>query len=211
MDQVVSEESPDLLLAPLRALPPSLALPQAWHDLLKLDDAHRQAAKLVWAGTEGKLPQLLGALEKKLQAIGLLITATKKPSLLYIFTKENELFAWRGYLPSEHLISVCGQLSVDLSAIYRVHDGWVDLFSGDTGFLPIEQWRILGQSQVDGVEGFLEIFSAGGNGMGFDLNERPAKPYVVWSDEDVEPIIDFWGRLDSWLSGELDDMDHNTT
>ena len=46
--------------------------------------------------------------------------------------------------------------------------------------------------------------------MGFDLSEHPAGSYIIWSDEDVEPIDDFFGRLDSWMADQLREMDRST-
>jgi len=130
---------------------------------------------------------------------------------MYIFTKQGEIFARRGYLPIEKLPPVSGQLPIDLSIVYLIHNGWVDLFSGDTGPLPTEEWQVLGRSNADGQDGFLEVFSTGGNAMGFDIAESPAKSYIIWSDEDVDPVDDFWSRLDSWMADGLGGMDRNST
>ena len=174
------------------------------------DDAHRQAASLLWPSAARALNRVVTAMGETLQAVGLLTTEIKRPSLVYIFTKRGEVFARRGYLPSENLPPLSSKLSVDLSVFYRIHDGWVDFFSGDTGPLPVEEWQVLGKSETDTEQGFLEVFTAGGNGIGFDLSEDPSGSYMISSDEDVTPVDDFWGKLDSWISAELQEMDRST-
>lgn len=210
IDQTRWERSPQLLLAPIMALPSGHILPHVWRELLMQQDAHKQVARLLWTGVADVLPRVVATIEEKLQAVGLLTTELKGSSLVYIFSKSGEIFARRGYLPVEKLPTVSSRLSIDLSAIYRIHNGWVDLFSADTGPLPVEEWQVLGLSQSDRQEGFLEVFTAGGNALGFDLSEDPAGSYLVSADEDVSRVDDFFWRLDSWISGELQEMDGNT-
>jgi hypothetical protein len=174
------------------------------------ENAHKQVTNLLWSRGAQVLPQVVAAIQERLQAVGILVTDAKPPSLVYVFTKKGEVFARRGYPASASLPAVNKQLSVDLSIIYAIHDGWVNLFSADTGPLPTEAWEILGKSQPDAQDGFLKVFSTGGNAMGFDLSEHPAGSYIIWSDEDVEKVDDFWGQLDSWMSRGLQEMDGST-
>jgi hypothetical protein len=208
-DAVRSEGNPRALLAPAPTLPLGLNVPPLWRDLLARNDAHRRASTMLWTGGGRVLPRTVRAIQEALQAVGLLITDSKSPSLLYIFTDNGEPFARRGYPPAETLPAVGKRLPVDLSSIYRIHDGWVDLFGGDTGPLPTAEWQILGSSEGDIDDGLLQVFSTGGNHMGFDLSQHPAQAHIVWSDGDVESVDDFWERLDSWMADELEEMDRN--
>lgn len=210
LTQAVAEEgNPRMFFAPLPVLPTGLVLPRAWQDLLVQDNPHKQVLNLLWTSGAQVLPRVVATLRETLQAVTLLITDLNRPSLIYIFTKKGRVFARRGYPSVESLPPVNKQLSVDLSPIYSVHDGWVDIFSADTGPLPVDQWEILGSSQPNVQDGFLRVFRTGGNAMGFDLTEHPAGSYIIWSDGEVEEVEDFWEELDSWISGQLEEMDRS--
>ena len=208
--QVNGEGNPHLLLAPTSSIPTNLSIPSSWVDLLLRADAHRHVTEVLWTNASSVLPKTVAAVEEKLQALAILATDTRSPSLIYIFTKSGEIFARRGYIPAKQLPMFTKRLPVDLSAVYGIHNGWIDVFSGDTGFLPIEEWNLLGESSIGTQDGFLEVFVTGGSSLGFDLSESPSKSYVVWSDEDVEEAFNFWGRLDSWMACSFDDMDPNS-
>ena len=209
-EAVRAEGNPRLFLAPVSPLPAGVLVPRAWQQLLMDQNAHKQTTNLLWHRGAQVLPQLVASIHDRLQSVGLMVTDGKPPSLVYVFTKNGEAFARRGYPATASLPALSKQLSVDMSIIYAIHDGWVNLFSADTGPLPTEEWEILGKSQPDAQDGFLKVFSTGGNAMGFDLSEHPAGSYIIWSEGEVERVDDFWGRLDSWLSRGLQKMDPST-
>jgi hypothetical protein len=206
--QIAVEGDPRILMAPIDEASLRSAIPEQWRVLLTERQSHLRTADLLWRPAESILPRLIGVLRETLQGVGLITTNRRNASLLYVFTKEGELFARRGFPPIDKLPSVSGVLPVNLLDFYQIHNGWVDLFSGDTGLLPLDEWQIVGRENGDG-QGFLEIFTTGGNGMGFDLGETPPTPYIIWSDEDIERVEDFWSRVDSWLATGLQSMDTN--
>jgi hypothetical protein len=209
MERLKVEGNPQIFLSPVESMPANLVLPRAWSDLLVMEDAHRSVVKSLWSEGAEVLPTLTSAIERSVQAVGLLVTDLKEASLIYVFTKGDSIFARRGFLPCSTLPPINSQLSPDLSTIYRIHNGWIDLMSYDTGPLPTDQWYTVGNSQPSLRDGLLIVFRTGGNVMGFDLSERPANPYILWSGGKVEKVDDFWEELDSWLSIGIEKMDKN--
>jgi hypothetical protein len=207
LEQVSHEGYAQIQWAPLSTMPNGLQIPQTWRELLVRDDAAEQITAALWTSAQAVLPAIIAQLRRVTQAVGLLTTDRGRPSLIYAFTKDGEIFARRGFVPNAHMPPIHKNFAIDLSPFYRVHDGWIDLFSGDTGFLPMSEWQTIG---TDGENnGFLEVFVAGGNSIGFDLSERPAGSYVLWADEDVARLDDFWAKIDLWISDELKEMDPN--
>lgn len=207
--QVRSEGNPKLFMAPVSPLPERLALPVSWREVLEDEEAYRIAADRIWRPVQDVLPRIVAAIKNHLQGLGLLLTDSKEPSLVYLFTKQDGIYAHRGYLPTQTSLPWYSRLPRDLSRLYRVHNGWVDIFSGDTGPLPASDWKVLGASTERASDGFLEIFSTGGNGMGFDLEEDPPGCYIIWSDDEIEVVEDYWRRLDSWVAEGIEEMDNN--
>jgi hypothetical protein len=132
----------------------------------------------------------------------ILTTAARQPSLLYLLGKGRDLLAQRGFWPASMLPDVAKQLPVDLLPFYRLHDGWVSVFGGEDGPLPSPEWKIIGRAPD--INGFLQIYANGAQGLGFDLDGTPATPVAIDADEpEVEELEDFWADLDDRLSGTM--------
>ncbi len=210
-EAVSAEGEPRLIVPSMEVIPSDPRIPSAWIQLLKEVDVIEHVTGNLWKDAIEYLPKVVSALERKLQGVGILLTNTTSPSLVYLFVKRGELFARRGFLPIEDLPEGIRQLPIDLLPVYRIHDGWVDFFSADTGPLRTKDWNVVGESIRGAGDGFLEVFTTGATALGFDLSEDPAEPKIIWSDGDVESIDNFWGRLDEWIAGELHEMDDRST
>jgi len=183
----------------LLALP---SVPAAWQILAKPDVNRHAALDALWAGVSAKLPATLKMLKRKVVGFALLTTRSRQPSLLYLFDEGRDLMAMRGGWPVEELPTVGHGLAVDLGDLYRIHDGWVNIFGGEGGPLPSDDWRIRGAAP--GVRGFLEVYANGSQALGFDLDEQPAGAYAMDTDDnEVEAVRDFWADLDERLAAGL--------
>ncbi|HEX6842554.1 MAG TPA: hypothetical protein VF113_13545 [Stellaceae bacterium] len=183
-------------------------LPQAWIDMLTKPGKPAEFIDRWWAPVRDRLPATIGLLKQKTSSIGLLTTRQSPASLVYCFGTDKSLFANRGFMPvRDYAQAVRGrELPLDLSALYRIHDGWVDFFSSDDGLLPIGKWHVLGGK--GGVPPFLEVYLSGSTSMGFDIASRPARAHALLPDEDtVEPVGDVWAWLDEALANNLEDLD----
>ena len=91
------------------------------------------------------VPRTLEQLRARLAGLGVLLSRSEAPSLLYFFVMDDEVIAYEGLLPASG-VSSTNECSVpaDLIAVRAVHDGWFDFFGGDTGWLPKAEWREIG-------------------------------------------------------------------
>ena len=63
-----------------------------------------------------------------------------------------------------------------------------------------------------GAVSFIRIAQKGPKCIGFDVELPEPLPFAIWNmDDEVETIVDFWGRIDRWLSASLGDMDARDT
>jgi hypothetical protein len=206
LQQVAEEGDPQLLLPPLDELPVRGDIPASWARILATPNAHEHVLSELWDPVRAMMPRTLDALEKNLSGVALLLTASRPPSLLYLFGLESSFYAHRGFAPTTTLPDPGVRLSADLLPFYRLHDGWVDFFSGDFGLTPSAQWRRIGAGD-DGTGGFLAVFSSGSAALGFDVDEDGGKAYTLWpGDEEVEEVPDFWAALDEWLAEQLEEI-----
>jgi hypothetical protein len=208
-ERLKGEGNPRVLLSPIDVFPQGIEIPDLWRHLLSLEDADRHVVTLLWSEIASFLPSLTSAVDRTVQTVGLVVTDREPPSLIYVFTKGAAHYARRGFLPKSSLPPVSERVTIDLSLFYRMHDGWIDLMSSDTGPLPTNEWYVIGNSQPTAQDGLFVVFRTGGNLMGFDLSETPAGPYILWSGGKVKKVADFWQELDSWLSNEIEKMDKN--
>jgi len=207
LDALTQEGRPQLVFPgePVGSVP---AMPQMWIDMLVSEVDPATFIERWWMPMRDRLPSTLSLLKRKTSCLGVLSTEKRPLSLLYCFGTEKSLFANRGFLPlQDYDAAIRGyRLATDLSPFYRVHDGWVDVFSGDGGPLPVAEWHLLGGDTGDSSR-FLEIYLNGGMSMGFDLSVQPAVAYALWPDEaKVEPVANVWAWLDRALADGLEDL-----
>ncbi|HEY8460330.1 MAG TPA: hypothetical protein VIM99_08125 [Blastocatellia bacterium] len=199
--QVSHEGDPMLLLPPVAEIPAHDAVPPAWSRILTQPDAHKLVLSELWAPAQSFLPATVAALKKNLRGVALLLTSSRPPSLLYLFGREGDLYAHRGYAPAAALPDPGVALSADLLPFYQLHNGWVDFYSGDFGPYPISEWRRYGFDE-NGAGGFLNVFGNGGNALGFDLTD--GESYALWTnDGEIEAVPDFWAELDGWIAEQI--------
>jgi hypothetical protein len=201
LEQVEHEGHPRLFFWADDAIRHLAQVPKEWKDAQQAMD-FRKAWSHLWIDLKQQLPRTIKLLDKKVVDLGVLVTDRSGPSLLYLFGGGRDVYARRGYSPVRTLPDISKRLPVDLYPLYGVHNGWVDFYSNESGPLPVERWKRFG-AEGD-KEGFLEIVSKGSDSLGFDLDEHPAKPYILRPDDDaVTPVEDFWQKLDAWLYGPM--------
>jgi hypothetical protein len=201
LEEVDREGHPKIQVDLAKALSAVASLPPAWEPLRATAD-RKQALAALWQPVADKLPRTVQMLQRKLAGFAILTTDAVPMSLLYLLDEGRDLMAFRGFPPVATLPEAARALSVDLSPLYRLHDGWVNLFSGEDGPAPSGQWKVRGQAK--GVKGFLEVFSKGSQALGFDLDDAPAKAFSMDTDDDeVEAVADFWAELDERLAMDL--------
>jgi hypothetical protein len=199
LEQVEQEGNPKIFPDLVEALKVIQYLPPSWEVLRNVNQSRRQTIDTLWGNLADKLPLTLKMLERKLVGFGVLVTDSAQPSLLYFFDEGRDLMARRGFWPITDLPEVSKNLTTDISSFYFLHDGWVNVFSGEGGPLPTHQWKIRGKTQ--GVKGFLEVYTKGSQALGFDLDEQPARAFSMdTDDDDVEPVESFWLDLDERLA-----------
>jgi hypothetical protein len=207
MELLEEEGNPKILLAPVNKSSDLKNIPEEWRAILTMKDSGVSGLRKLWSGLEDFLPSLINSVEAKLMGVGFVTTDVRGPSLLYFFVSDEELYAHRGFMGIQKLPEVADRLSVNILPFYRIHNGWTDIFSDDSGPLPAEAWEVVATKDTRDSEGLLTVFRTGANRIAFDLENTPAEPYVIWSEGDAEAVVDFWGRLDQWLVDGLEDMD----
>jgi hypothetical protein len=201
LEQVEGEGNPRIQVDLAKGLAAIAGLPPAWEPLRSTTD-RKQALAALWQPVADKLPLTLQMLQRKVIGFATLTTDSAQPSLLYLFGEGRHLNARRGFWPAAALPEIGRGLSVDLSPLYGLHDGWVNLFSAEGGPLPSQQWKVRGQAP--GVKGFLEVYAKGSQAVGFDLDDAVPRAFSMDTDDDeVEEVEDFWAELDERLAAGL--------
>ncbi len=181
-----------------------LPVPSSWKELVSAPDAGLRAAGMVWGPLARLLPRTITMLSRCVQDAAIVLTESKPPSLVYIMQEGDLVLARRGYLPTTEMPDISRRFSVDLHPLYSVHNGWINLYSDDSGPLPTSDWRPIGTDLKTALH---PIFWQSGSALGFQISETPAACYMLWSDGDVQRIVDFWKQLDDLLYAPLRGLD----
>ncbi|MEN8178388.1 MAG: hypothetical protein ABFS39_07155 [Pseudomonadota bacterium] len=187
-------------------------LPSNWISVFTEAQDLRDFIDDIWMPIKSKLPKTVNLLKEKVQQVA--VTPDLKPeefSLLYIFSENGALRVRAGFQQTTNLPRVFDSLNIDLSPLYKTHNGFVDLISYDAGFLPLDAVEIFTDPE-SGVNSFLKVFSMGANTFGFDLDSDEKESYIIWGSEgEVEFVQDFWEELDEWIASDIEDFDSATT
>lgn len=186
-------------------------LPQNWRDVLREKKSIRDFLEDNWIVGSAVLPRTISLLKNKVKQVAVIEQASGSLiSLLYLFTQKDSLRFRIGYLPINILPEVFQKLPIDMSPIYQIHNGFVDLISCDAGFLPTDKCDVFFNEELGNIESFLKVFGVGSNSLGFDLESKEREPYIIWgSDEEIEPVDNFWIELDQWIALGIEDFDDN--
>jgi hypothetical protein len=192
-----------LEFAPLTKTPPGV--PPEWKRALS--DPHPTTAvlDLVWKPLAKHYPKTIVAMRRTLQRVALLTTAKRSHSLVYLFELEDKGGRWfrRGYLPTKKLPKIASRLPRDFLAVYAVHDGWLDGYQG-MGPRRSSEWGPLGQGPAS--KDFLVTFEGHGPAiLGFDLAEKSAPCYTVWTQSDPQRVRNVAKEIDEWIGGRMDE------
>jgi hypothetical protein len=131
------------------------------------------------------------------------------PLLLYVFRQSDDVLGQLGRMPTsfvgaQEIPESVRQLVGDF---YSIHDGWVDLYSGDGGPLPVPEWHAVRPVEGSGP-GLLVTYADGGHFVGFSVEEGALISYALWpDDEDVERLESFWRHVDEKIAAGLEDCD----
>lgn len=206
METVEAEGSP-LLVFPGQPLPAPDELPPQWRELLAGRESPAAFIARAWAGLQEILPRTLELLPARTTTIALLRTASRPPSLVYLFGADKNLYANRGFAPRRLPAGPAvppGAWPVDVAPFLAVHDGWVDFFSLDGGLLPADDWRVAAEDEAP----FLQIFRNGASAAGFELADPGAGILFLDTDEDqVAQVPDFWRWLDDYYVTSLEELE----
>ncbi len=186
----------------------STNFPDCWRELVRGDYLKGSLFKywLVEGPSFGGLAEML---ENKVYQVAVAkFRGRNEYSLLYFFLQKGKLRAWVGHMPLDELPKVFSSMRIDLSPLYRIHNGFYNLNFGEPGFLPIERVEIYQNVDEPGQKGFLKLFEQGTSVMGVDLDSENNQAYIIWSsDEEIEEVESIWNELDSWLTDIFEEYD----
>lgn len=181
-----------------------LDLPAAWQVALTGPETIPDQVLALWEPLARILPRTRKAYAAHCVALVVVETRQHPLSLLYCFDLGTEWTAQRGFRPTESLPEVADRFPVDLKPLYALHDGLVNISSGEDGPLPIERWNAIPDQQGGQL---IEVLSEGGRGLGFDLSIDPVRTYWLDADSQKDPvreIPDAWAYMDGFMASWLE-------
>jgi hypothetical protein len=208
LQSVRREGAATLELAPLLKVP--RGLPPTWQQALTDPKPESAVLDKVWRPLAKQYPKTIAAMRRTLRRVGLLTTKKRSHSLVYLFELEGDGGLWfrRGYLPAPKLPKLASRLPKEFLAIYPVHDGWLD---GHEMMGPrrSKEWSPLGRTGPS--RDFLVTFEGHGPAiLGFDLSEKPAPCYTVWTQSDPQRVRKVAREMDEWIGGRMDEYQLST-
>jgi len=180
-----------------------IGVPPAWFEALTGSATISEQILKLWTPLAKVMPRTRLAYAAHAVALVAVQTGTHPLSLLYCFDLGTQWTAQRGFLPGGPLPPIATRFPVDLSTLYALHDGLVNIASEEDGPMPVEQWHAIADNQ--GGE-LMEVLSEGGRGLGFDMSVDPVRTYWLDADSEkdsVREVKDPWAFMDelmaSWL------------
>ncbi len=220
-----------VLLTSTAEIRADMNIPRDWVEMLRQQKEGVKSWVSPWAAYQNLLPGVYNFLQNKVRGVCVLLEAQKSPSLIYVYSQDGENYLHRGYPPLGDRVpkgqqGFWGNLPPDLQKFYsQLHDGWIELYSGAIGPLPVEDLGLLSDGDWDIEPGDLKklpfrlhevitVFNnGGGDYIGLDFGQRP-KPVedcalVWWHENPRHPDIDqnFWALMDGWISGQMEGVD----
>jgi len=184
-----------------------IGVPQAWLEALTEPAPISEQILRLWDPLAKVMPRTRLAYAAHAVALVMVQTSAHPLSLLYCFDLGNGWMAQRGFLPRGQLPASASRFPVDLSTLYALHDGLVNIASKEDGPMPVQEWHAIPDNQ--GGE-LMEVLSEGGRGLGFDLSVDPVRTYWLDADSEEEPvreIKDPWAFMDEFMASWLEGME----
>jgi|GEM_PF-2959448 len=183
-------------------------VPGTWVNALAAGNADEALAALGWNSIAAILPRTLEQLRTRLAGLGVLLSRSEAPSLLYFFIVEDEVIAYEGFLPASKA-SAPNEVRVpsELIPMLAVHDGWTDFYGGDGGWLPQSEWSKIGANHPDGRV-LIGVAALGSAVVGFEPGEPGFPAHVIWpNDGRVDSPPSVFDTIDEWNETALSDAD----
>lgn len=183
-------------------------VPKHWVDALAAGTVDEALAAIGWDRVATIVPRTLKLLQARLAGLGVLLSRSEAPSLLYFFIMEDEVVAYEGLLPSDGISGgSAGSVPVDLIAIQAIHEGWSDFFGAETGWLPKAEWREIGAEHPDGRT-LIGISVKGSALVGFEPGDPDHPTRVLWpADGHVDSPESLFETIDEWNEAALGEAD----
>lgn len=183
-------------------------VPSTWVNALAARTADEALAAIGWDSVAAIVPRTIEQLRARLAGLGVLLSRSEAPSLLYFFVMEDEVVAYEGLLPASGVSGTNeGSVPADLIAVQAIHDGWFDFFGGDTGWLPKAEWREIGAEHADGRT-LIGISAQGSALVGFEPAEPGFPTRVLWPDDGrVDSPSSLFETIDEWNEAALSEAD----
>jgi hypothetical protein len=222
-----NRRNPRLLLSRQEAGKEELAaIPEAWWELLSLDEVNLDGLTDLWQPVAGRLPQLMEELKNTVLGLAIFLEEGMPPSLLYIFKGQDGggLLLRQGFPPldkkglDEDLAAIYDKLPAEARKLYAIHDGWSLLASQSSGHLPSTSWSLLSWPEwmlekhiVAAMsvppERCALLYSDGSSRyLGYALPEGKGKAKAIVFDEGkLREGVDFFEEYDEWTSAKFHD------
>lgn len=181
-----------------------IGVPPAWVDALTGPVTISEQILSLWMPLAKLMPRTRLAYAAHAVALVAIQTDAHKLSLLYCFDLGTAWTARRGFLPGGPLPPIASRFPVDLSPLYALHDGLVNIASEEAGPMPVEQWR--GIADHEGGQ-LMEFLSEGARGLGFDVSRDPVRTYWLDADSPADPVRevdDPWAFIDQFMASWLE-------
>lgn len=181
-------------------------VPAAWAKALTQSADIEACILELWSGLQAFMPRTRAVFAKKAIGLAVLRTRASGLSLVYVFDAGAELTAFRGFAPVEALPPIAASFPVDLSPLYRLHDGLWNFMSCDAGPMPSHDWETL-EDPESGEDSLVKILMDGSDMLGFDVSEPRCPAYHVQpNDETVQPVDDVWVLLDEIVAAPIENI-----
>lgn len=182
--------------------------PDIWKGLVQ-DENSKVNISNYWLSAGSNFKYLAAMLEKKVQQLVIAkLRGEMEYSLLYFFLDKGKLRTWIGKKPIYILPFIFSELRIDLSPLYKIHNGFYNFSFGEPGIIPVEEVEIYKNPDVPELKGFLKLFQQGTSEIGLDLDSEDNQACIIWgSDEEVEEIESIWTELDKWLANIVEEYD----
>lgn len=195
-----------LLLAPLddsgAAVARRARVPENWVRALASSEITSALTELGWDAVAPLMPHTLTALRERLGGLGVLLARDEPPSLLYFFVGKEDVDAFEGLPPRvEATARLQGPKPQELNRLQAIHDGWFEFYSGELGWMPEDDWEVMGEKG----ETFTAVSMRGSAMAGYETSSF--EPYVLYPDEQRVDRPDGLAKvIDEWSAdGVLDD------
>lgn len=181
-----------------------IGVPPAWLEALTGPTTISEQILNLWMPLAKVMPRTRLTYARHTVALVAVQTGTHPLSLLYCFDLGTAWTAQRGFLPSGPLPAIASRFPIDISTLYELHDGLVNISSEEDGPMPVDQWRAIADNQ--GGE-LMEVLSEGGRGLGFDMSVDPVRSYWLDADSEKDPVREVmnpWAFIDEFMAKWLE-------